>query len=87
MHDFQCTDPEQMYYKALADRTTELRGSEKEVYHMCDIVEEMMKEKDKETASVLLSMGKLPHEDIAAACRLSIDEVKRIEEELKPESA
>ena len=44
MHDFNCADPDKMYYKILADKTRYLKNSEKGVTEMCKIMEEMRDE-------------------------------------------
>ena len=41
MHDFYCTDPDDMRYKELADRTRHFKRSEEGVRSMCRMLEEM----------------------------------------------
>ena len=41
MHDFFCTDPKDMYYKILADRSGYFKKSEKGVRTMCQMMQEL----------------------------------------------
>ena len=41
MHDFSCTDPEDMNYQALADRTRYFKSDEEGVGIMCRLLEDM----------------------------------------------
>lgn len=40
MHDFWCTDPQEMYYEPLADRMHDLKNTEKGAEYMCRIMEQ-----------------------------------------------
>lgn len=44
MHDFQCTDADEMYYKELADRVRYFKEDEKGVRIMCEIMDEIRAE-------------------------------------------
>ena len=50
MHDFFCTNPNDMYYDALAEKARYFKEDEKGVETMCDVLEEMRIEVAKETA-------------------------------------
>ena len=41
MHDFYCTNPNEMYYKTLADRARYFKESEKGVNNMCELLQEL----------------------------------------------
>ena len=41
MHDFYCTNPDEMYYKTLADRARYFKESEKGVNNMCELLQEL----------------------------------------------
>ncbi len=41
MHDFFCTDPNEMYYKTLADRARYFKENEKGVNTMCQMMQEL----------------------------------------------
>ena len=41
MHDFFCTDPNEMYYKTLADRARYFKENEKGVKNMCQMIQEL----------------------------------------------
>jgi predicted transposase/invertase (TIGR01784 family) len=44
MHDFNCADPDEMYFKILADKTRYLKKSRKGVAEMCRVMDEMRDE-------------------------------------------
>ena len=44
MHDFYCTNPNEMYYKTLADRVRYFKESEKGVNNMCELMKELRDE-------------------------------------------
>ncbi len=92
MHDFSCTDPEDMNYRALADRTRYFKNDEEGVGIMCRLLEDMRIEAMEEgriegkkegavnAARLMLEDGTLSLEKIAAFAGLSYDEVKSIAE-------
>ena len=80
MHDFSCTDAEDMHYKVLADRVRYFKEDEKGVTAMCKSMEEMRKEERIEMVQNLLLLGKLDYEEIAKVSNLTVDEVKALDE-------
>ena len=78
MHDFSCTNPDDMNYEALAKRARYFKQDEKGVAAMCKIMEDMRNEKAKEVridnALRMIQDGELSLEKIA----LSVDEVKEL---------
>ena len=52
MHDFQCTDPSEMHYKILAERTRFFKESEEGVLTMCQAIEKMREESMREGMEV-----------------------------------
>ena len=87
MHDFSCTNPEDMNYDALAKRARYFKQDEKGVATMSKILEDMRNEaaqkaeqdKAKKTAVRLIKLGKMTLEEIAEATELSLDIVKELE--------
>ena len=91
MHDFSCTNPDDMNYEALAKRARYYKQDEKGVAAMCKIMEDMRNEaareaaqqaeqnKAKKTAVHLIKLGKMTLEEIAEATELSLDIVKELE--------
>ena len=81
MHDFFCTDPDDMHYKTLADKARYFKKDEKGVAAMCKVMEDMRNEtawKTKvESVQRWLEMG-LPIEQIARGEGLTIEQVKEI---------
>lgn len=83
MHDFSCTNPDDMNYDALAKRARYFKQDEKGVRSMSKIMEDMMREaeqnKAKKTAIRLIKIGKMSLDEIAEATELSLDELKELE--------
>lgn len=82
MHDFSCKNPDDMYYKILADCTRYYKEDEKGVDAMCKIMEELIDGEKKESAVRLLKIGKLSDEEIAIGLGLDIEVVKTLKAEL-----
>ena len=86
MHDFFCTDPNDMYYAHLADKVRYFKEDEKGVATMCKVMEEMRNETAKEAtektkienALNLLKLGKLSFDEIADAIGLSVEKIKEL---------
>ena len=76
-----------MYYEVLADRVYYFKEDKEGVATMCRAMEEMRneaareaaKETSLETAKSLLLIGKLTYEEIALATKLTVDEVKKLD--------
>ncbi len=84
MHDFACTNPNDMYYKILADKTRYFKEDEKGVAIMCKAVEDLCNdakiEEKKEIALRLLSQNILSREQIADSVGLDIEIVNILAE-------
>jgi len=85
MHDFFCTDPDDMHYRELAEKARYFKQDEKGVATMCKAMEDMRKEAaDKavwdEKVDTVLEFAKmgLPNEQIAQGTRLTVQQVKEI---------
>ena len=83
MHDFNCTDADDMHFPLLAERTRYLKENPKGVSEMCKVMEDMRNEERKENmievAKKLLFDGTLTLEKIAACVDLSLDELKKLQ--------
>ena len=84
MHDFSCTNPDDMNYEALAKKARYFKQDEKGVATMCKIMEDMRNEaalnNARETAERLIKKGKMTLEEIAECVPLlSLDELREIE--------
>jgi hypothetical protein len=81
MHDFFCTDPDDMHYKELADKVRYFKEDEEGVAAMCKVMEDMSEETKwrQITESVLrwLGMG-LSHEQIAEGEGITLEQVREI---------
>ena len=81
MHDFFCTDPDDMHYKALAEKARFFKQNEKGVAAMCKVMEDMRNETAwRNTVEIVLRAldMNLPHEQIAQFTGLTVDQVKEI---------
>ena len=88
MHDFSCTNPDDVNYETLAKKARYFKQDEKKVAAMCKIMEDMGNEaaqkaelkSAKETAERLIKKGKMTLEEIAECVPLlSLDELREIE--------
>lgn len=81
MHDFFCTDPDDMHFKELADKVRYFKEDEKGVAAMCKVMEDMRNETawNTKVESVLrwIEMG-LSLEQIAKGEGLTLEQVKEI---------
>lgn len=86
MHDFSCSNPADMNYKVLAERTRYFKEDKEGLESMCKVVEDMINEEVKESnigiVMRMLERGKLSIEEIAEDVGLSVEEVKRISDEM-----
>ncbi len=82
MHDFFCTNPDEMHYKELAKKTRYFKEDEKGVSTMCKALEDMRNETAEreriKSALSMLKIGKMTIEEIAECSRLSLDKVKEL---------
>ena len=78
MHDFSCTDADDMNFELMAERTRYLKENPEGVSEMCKVIEDMRKEERIEIAKNMLLDGILSLEKIAEYARLPIDEVKKL---------
>lgn len=85
MHDFFCTNAEDMHYKILADRVRFFKESKEGIEIMCRAMEDMRNQTLKEgavnSAKRMLEDGMLTLEKIAEYAGLSLEEVKKIKAE------
>lgn len=83
MHDFFCTDADEMHYSVLADRMRYFKGTGKGADNMTllsdELREEGRAEERKTTALFLLQAGKYALEEIAAISRLPIEEIRKLQ--------
>ena len=87
MHDFSCTNPDDMNFEALAKKARYFKQDEKGVATMCKIMEDMRNEAAKKTtkdnARRLLKLGKIKVDEISECFPdLSDSDVKELEAEI-----
>ena len=91
MHDFSCTNPDDMNYEALAKKARYYKKDKKGVATMCKIMEDMRNEaareaaldNARETARRMIKKGKMSLEEIADYVPvLSLDELRQLETEI-----
>ena len=82
MHDFFCTNPDDMHYAPLRERARYFKEDEKGVTSMSSVVDEIRREEreiaSEEFAIRLLEMGKLSLEEIARAASLPLEAIQRL---------
>ena len=86
LHDFLCSDPDEMKTPELAERTRTFKETPKGVSYMCEIIEKLQEEsaaeaalkKSLEIALDLLRLGKLTISEIGSSTKLSADTVKQL---------
>ena len=85
MHDFKCTDPDDMFFKELAKRPRYFKETDEGVKAMCKVIEDMRNEVAKTTewktkvedVQGMIGIG-LSHELIAKATKLTVEQVREI---------
>ena len=87
MHDFSCTNPDDMNYEALAKKARYYKQDEKGVAAMCKIMEDMRNEaardKLKEKAILMLKNGKISSDEIKIFfSELSNEEIEEVKAEV-----
>jgi hypothetical protein len=89
MHDFSCTDPDEMNYEELAGRARYFKQNEGGENAMGCSIEDLLREgaeqgaerKAKQTAENLVKLGKNTLEEIADATGLPLETVKELEKQ------
>ncbi len=80
MHDFSCTDSNDITYEMLVERVGYFKEDEEGVAAMCKAMEdtrtEAVMDDRKDTTCRLLKKGGMSFEDIAEISKLSIEEVR-----------
>lgn len=87
MHDFSCSNPVDMHYKVLAERTRYFKEDKEGLESMCKVVEDMINEEVRESnieiAIRMLKRGKMSIEEIAEYVGLDVEEIKTISDEIE----
>ncbi len=82
MHDFNCTQADDMNFSLMAERTKYLKENPKGVQEMCKVMEDMRNEtalaERRRIARTLVLMGELSYEKIAESTELTIEEVEKL---------
>ena len=89
MHDFRCSNPNEMNYELLAEKARFFKETEEGVSHMCKLNEEMRNETATEAAMLekiqmalnMLADGVLSYEKIAQYTGLTLEDVKELAEQ------
>ena len=87
MHDFSCTNPDDMNYEALAKKARYFKQDEKGVAKMCKIMDDMRNEAvrktTKENARRLLKLGKIKIDEVSDCFPDLLDsDIKELETEI-----
>lgn len=90
IHDFTCTDADDMFIEPLAEKTRHYKTQAKGVGDVCKIMEdirdEAMQIKSNRIAVNLLKKGKYSFIEIAESTELPVETVKALAEEYVPEA-
>ena len=88
MHDFFCSDPDEMYFDVLAERARFLKEEEEGVEMMCkafeDFREKTLREWNREVAEKVLKKG-WTVEETADLLDIDVEEIRKIAEQSKAE--
>ena len=80
--DFLCSEPDDMFFKELADRARYFKKDEGGVKKMCKMLEDMRNEEairnSKKIALRMIADGKLSIEMIAQYTELPVEEVRKL---------
>ncbi len=83
MHDFSCTDPNDMYFEELAERVRYFKESKEGNVIMCRAMEEMREQTWQASRNFMvlrmLEIGKYALEEVAAISGLPLEEVKKLQ--------
>ena len=87
MHDFSCTNANDIHYTEIAERIRFLKEDDEGVRTMCRSIEEMLKEEKErntlEFARRMIALTKNPLEEIAECTGLTVEEVRKLESEVR----
>lgn len=91
MHDFACKNPDDMKYRALAERARYLKQDAKGEANMSRLMEELIEEEKiedrTEVAEKLIAKGKMTFEDIAECLSLPLEKIQELANRLQPQMA
>lgn len=80
MHDFGCTDADDMNFDLMAERTRYLKENQEGVREMCKALEDMRNQaimaERREIAHTLVLKGGLSNEEIAEVTKLPLVEIE-----------
>ncbi len=87
MHDFNCTDADDMNFELMAERTRYLKENPEGVGQMCKVIEDMRKEEREEgikegmriAALRMLAAGRYALEEIANISGLPLEDIKKLQ--------
>mgnify|MGYP002626543328 CR=1 FL=1 len=90
MHDFSCTNPDDMKLEFLAEKTRYFKKDERGLKRMCKIMEDLVaeerNEEREEIAIGMLEVGKMTYAEIAAVSKLSENKIEELAEKVKSSS-
>ena len=81
MHDFFCTDPNDMHFKVLADKGRYFKEDDRGIRTMCKLLEEVAAEaveRDKEENALRMLADGVKADKIAQYLKLSLEQVQEI---------
>ena len=84
MHDFNCADPNEMYFELFRNTTRYYKETQEGVTSMCKAFEEVKNEAREEMrldfAKKLLAYGKMTLEEISQMTDMSVNDLRKLQE-------
>jgi len=80
MHDFSCSDPDEMYFDLMRNTSRYYKENAKGVQQVSSVSEEIRIENSIRIAQNLIAEGDIPLETIARVCGLPLDRVRELAE-------
>jgi len=80
MHDFNCADPNEMYFELFRNTTRYYKETQEGVTSMCKAFEEVKEETKIVIAKRLIEYGKMTLEEISQMTELSVNDLRKLQE-------
>ena len=78
MHDFSCSNPDDMIFQTLADRARYFKRDKGGIRQMSEIMENWISEEKEKIVLNMLEMKKLTYEEIAKGVGVPLDKVREL---------
>lgn len=82
IHDFHCTNSDNMNYKELAKRVSYFKNDEGGKRDMCRVMDELLNEQKRDIVKNMISTGDISLEKISEYLKMPLEEVQEIAEKI-----